>query len=83
MRINLFFWFVAYYGYIFKGNEEAAFSNYRFWEALGHVIGYANSSVLCTRPKLWMLSVFLVVGVCGFFAIELKEKRKAKKGTKV
>ncbi|ODN04683.1 UNC93-like protein [Orchesella cincta] len=66
----------AFYGFIFPDEEEAAFSNYRFWESVGFIIGYANSNIICTRPKLYILTSFLIVGMTCFLIIEVKERRK-------
>ncbi|XP_045611693.2 protein unc-93 homolog A [Procambarus clarkii] len=64
----------ALYGVIFPGTPEAAFSNYRLWECLGFLIAYACSSVLCIDAKITILVVFLVVGIVGYYAIEVLEK---------
>lgn len=60
----------AYYGIIFKGNEEAAFSNFRLLEAVGSVTAYVLSPMLCTGTKLVVLGVLMVVGMIGFTIVE-------------
>lgn len=66
----------AYYGILFPGSEEAAFSNFRMFEATGSVIGYAISPVLCTGTKLWMLAVLMVIGMAGFICVDRMRRRE-------
>ncbi|XP_037772648.1 UNC93-like protein [Penaeus monodon] len=63
------------YGVIFPGESEAAFSNYRLWESTGFIIAYACSTVLCVSSKIVVLNVFLLLGIVGYYAIEVLEKR--------
>ncbi|XP_034949361.1 UNC93-like protein [Chelonus insularis] len=58
-------------GILFPGMEEAAYSNFRLWEATGSVITYAYSPYLCTNIKLYILSGILIVGVIGYGIIEV------------
>lgn len=66
---NLFVFFMseALYGILFVGNEEAAFSNFRLFEAIGSVITYMISPMLCTHTKLIILTVLMSVGIVGYF----------------
>lgn len=64
----------AFYGVIFPGESEAAFSNYRLWESLGFIIAYACSTVTCIPDKIVTLLVFLSVGITGYLTIEVIEK---------
>lgn len=57
-------------GIIFPGMEEAAYSNFRLWEATGSVIAYAYSPYLCTSTKLYFLMGVLFVGIVGYGIIE-------------
>ena len=70
--------FVAFYGVIFSGSEEAAFSNYRLWESLGFAIAFAYSFALCANVKLWVLVGVLAAGMTGYLTIEFTEKKKPK-----
>lgn len=65
----------AFYGVIFPGAAEAAFSNYRFWESIGFVIAFICSGVLCISSKIAILIFFLISGMLGYFAIEIMVKR--------
>ncbi len=68
----------AFYGVIFSGSEEAAFSNYRLWESLGFAIAFAYSFALCANAKLWVLVGVLSAGMIGYLTIESIESRKSK-----
>lgn len=57
----------AFYGILFVGNEEAAFSNFRLFEAIGSVITYMFSPMFCTSTKLIILVVLMSVGILGYF----------------
>ncbi|KAK8737945.1 hypothetical protein OTU49_004314 [Cherax quadricarinatus] len=72
----------ALYGVIFPGESEAAFSNYRLWESIGFIIAYACSTALCITTKVTILLVFLVLGITGFYTIEIIERFWGLKKTK-
>ncbi|CAL4160007.1 unnamed protein product, partial [Meganyctiphanes norvegica] len=62
------------YGVIFPGATEAAFSNYRLWECIGYAITFICSGVICITSKIVILFVFLVLGMLGYYFIEVIEK---------
>ncbi|KAL1401075.1 hypothetical protein pipiens_006910 [Culex pipiens pipiens] len=62
-------------GILFPGNEEAAFSNFRLWEATGSVIMYATSPILSTFTKLVCILCVMVIGTIGYTSIEVMEYR--------
>ena len=67
----------ALYGCLFANNEEAAFSNYRLWESIGFIFGYATNAVgVYVFTKIITTIVLLVLGMLGYFILELLEKRK-------
>ena len=69
----------ALYGCLFASNEEAAFSNYRMWESLGFVIAFiTNATEVCILPKIIGLIIFLIIGMAGYFIVELTLKRDQK-----
>lgn len=70
---------VAFSGILFPGKEEAAYSNFRLWEATGSVISYSSSPYFCTSTKLTAILVIMFVGMCGFGTIEYLD-RKEKNG---
>ncbi|CAH2250190.1 jg6905 [Pararge aegeria aegeria] len=68
----------AYYGILFPGREEAAFSNFRLWESVGYIIAYIISPYLRTSAKTYVLISGMVVGVTFYFIVEYRD-RKSKK----
>ncbi|KAL4716698.1 hypothetical protein ACJJTC_004817 [Scirpophaga incertulas] len=62
-------------GILFPGDEEAAYSNFRLWEATGSVLSYASAPYLCVRTRVTILIGLLLVGFAGYSAIELMEYR--------
>lgn len=72
------------YGVLFNDNTDAAFANFRFWEALGFCIAYGYQSFLETRIKCYiMLSVILIslVGyvICEYTVSQTEIEQKAEK----
>ncbi|KAJ8731220.1 hypothetical protein PYW07_004384 [Mythimna separata] len=65
-------------GILFPGNEEAAYSNFRLWEATGSVLSYATAPYLCVRTRLYCLFGFLIVGFIGYSIIEYMEYKVKK-----
>lgn len=62
------------YGVLFQSNQEAAFSNFRLWESVGFAISYAYANYLCVNVKLYLLILYLTVGILGYFVVELNER---------
>ena len=67
---------VAFYGVLFKDKSDAAFSNYRLFEAVGYVISFAYQSHLCLSLKTYILLGVLSLGMIGYGAVELIEKKR-------
>ncbi|XP_055591536.1 UNC93-like protein [Uranotaenia lowii] len=65
-------------GILFPGNEEAAFSNFRLWEATGSVLMYATSPFLSTFTKLVCIVCIMLIGTVGYTSIEVMEYRLKK-----
>ncbi|XP_042156449.1 protein unc-93 homolog A-like isoform X1 [Oncorhynchus tshawytscha] len=63
----------ALYGVLFHGQKEAAFANYRLWEAVGYVIAFACSRFLCVNTKLYILMGVLLLSVTLCFSVEYGE----------
>lgn len=55
----------AYYGILFRGKEEAAFSNFRLFESCGSVIMYSLSPMLCAATKIKAVFAFMMIGIIG------------------
>ncbi|XP_063826088.1 UNC93-like protein [Ostrinia nubilalis] len=66
-------------GILFPGDEEAAYSNFRLWEATGSVLSYATAPYLCVRTRLLILLGLLLVGFSGYTTIELMEFKAKRK----
>ncbi|ELU11750.1 hypothetical protein CAPTEDRAFT_23613, partial [Capitella teleta] len=69
----------AFYGVLFSGSSEAAFSNYRMWEAFGIIFSLSYSSYLCISVKLYIMMSMLVIGMVGYFATEIIHRRQVKR----
>ncbi|RVE50921.1 hypothetical protein evm_004488 [Chilo suppressalis] len=65
-------------GILFPGDEEAAYSNFRLWEATGSVLSYATAPYLCVKTRLMVLLGLLLIGFTGYSTIELMEYRAKK-----
>ncbi|KAI5938466.1 protein unc-93 homolog A [Manis javanica] len=63
----------ALYGVLFEKNKEAAFANYRLWEALGFVIAFGYGTVLCVNVKLYILLLILVLTMVAYGIVEYME----------
>lgn len=73
--------FAALSGILFPGKEEAAYSNFRLWEATGSVLAYAYSPYVCTNIKLYILLGVLCVGFIGYIII-IRTDKATKKTTR-
>ncbi|XP_036918179.1 protein unc-93 homolog A [Sturnira hondurensis] len=65
----------ALYGVLFDRNKEAAFANYRLWEALGFVVAFGCSTFLCVSVKLYVLLGVLGASALAYGAVERLEAR--------
>ncbi|GBP70333.1 UNC93-like protein [Eumeta japonica] len=65
-------------GILFPGHEEAAYSNFRLWEATGSVIAYATAPYMCARLRIYILLGILLAGFAGYTTIELMEYKVKK-----
>ena len=59
------------YGVEFNTSTDAAFSNFRVWEALGFAIAYGYQSFLSTRVKLYILMGVISISYIGYTWLEL------------
>ncbi|XP_004601122.2 protein unc-93 homolog A [Sorex araneus] len=65
----------ALFGVLFEKDKEAAFANYRLWEALGFVIAFGYSTFLCVSVKLYILLGVLGAAMLAYGAVEYLESR--------
>ncbi len=72
---------LAFYGVIFPKDQEAAFSNKRLWNSLAFAVAFSYSTHLCVNVKLYIIFIFILIGVAGYVTIEICEYKKClKKG---
>ncbi|RXG60864.1 UNC93-like protein [Armadillidium vulgare] len=65
----------AFYGVIFPGEAEAAFSNYRLWESAGFILAYVWSGIICVELKIYILIGILSFAMIGYYVIEFLERK--------
>nr|XP_002817631.3 protein unc-93 homolog A isoform X2 [Pongo abelii] len=65
----------ALYGVLFEKSKEAAFANYRLWEALGFVTAFGYSTFLCVRFKLYILLGVLSLTMAAYGLAECIESQ--------
>ena len=66
----------ALYGCLFKNHQEAAFANYRLFESIGFLVAFAYANSLTTEEKLYIVLAFLILGMIGYVACEVLDKKK-------
>ncbi|GFQ68750.1 protein unc-93 homolog A [Trichonephila clavata] len=70
----------AFYGILFKADEEAAFAAFHVWYSLGFVLSFAYSNHFCTSVKIYILMVMCTIGFIGYVMVEMlhwKNKNKS------
>ncbi|GFS60795.1 UNC93-like protein [Nephila pilipes] len=68
----------ALYGVFFKSDEEAAFSAFHMWSALGACLAFAYSNFFCTSLKIYVMLAVSVLGFTGYFIAEVSHSKKLK-----
>jgi len=69
----------ALYGILFPDTSEAAFSNYRLWEATGFSLFYLITPHIRVRLSLIILLVFLSAGIVGYALAEYRRRASEKR----
>lgn len=71
-------WFqqTAFFGVIFKEDEEAAFSAFYLWNSVGFCAAFSYSNYFCTYIKLYILLAVSTVGVIGYLYTEFIYNQK-------
>lgn len=67
----------AFYGVLFKENEEAAFSNYRMWESIGFSLAFAYSHYIHVAIKIYIAIGILIIGMIGYLMVEIQLYRRS------
>lgn len=78
VSINVSFYFVAICGVYFPDQKEAAFSQFKFWEATGCIILFACGNYLCTDIKIYILLGSLTIGFFCYIPAEISQRRITK-----
>ena len=55
---------------MFPDDTEGAFAAYRFFEAVGFVLGYVYNSAICMDLKIYILMAFHIVGSLLYYVTE-------------
>ncbi|GFQ68748.1 UNC93-like protein [Trichonephila clavata] len=70
----------AFYGVLFKADEEAAFAVFHVWFPLGFALSFGYSAYFCTSVKIYLMMAMCTLGFVGYVTVEiLNRKDKTKK----
>ncbi|GFY76732.1 UNC93-like protein [Trichonephila inaurata madagascariensis] len=70
----------AFYGVLFKANEEAAFAVFHVWYSLGLALSFAYSNHFCTSAKIYSMIAICTLSFIGYLSVEvLNRKNEGKK----
>ncbi|PRD29165.1 UNVERIFIED_CONTAM: UNC93-like protein [Trichonephila clavipes] len=70
----------AFYGVLFKTDEEAAFAVFHVWYSLGFALSFGYSNYFCTSVKIYLMMIICTLGFVGYVTVEiLNWKHKNKK----
>ncbi|CAL1289359.1 unnamed protein product [Larinioides sclopetarius] len=61
---------LAFYGLLFKKDEEAAFASYYLWNSLGWTASFLYSDHLCTYVKIYLILTASIIGTTGYLFAE-------------
>ena len=67
--------FIAICGTYFPDQKEAAFSQFKFWEAAGCIILFACGNYLCTDIKIYILIGLLTIGFFCYIPAEISQRK--------
>ncbi|CAL1261114.1 unnamed protein product [Larinioides sclopetarius] len=60
----------AFYGIIFEGDEETAFSSCNFYTSIGWVLPFIYGNLLCVSVKIYIVLAFSSTGLIGYLFAE-------------
>ncbi|WAQ97261.1 UN93A-like protein [Mya arenaria] len=69
----------ALYGSLFTEKPETAFASYRICESAGFILCFGYSAYICTRAKLVITLLFLVVGSALYGVLEWNQRKSHRK----
>ncbi|CAL1292381.1 unnamed protein product [Larinioides sclopetarius] len=61
----------AFYGVLFKADEEAAFAAFHVWYSLGFTLSFGYSNYICTFVKIYILITVCILGFVGYLSVEI------------
>ncbi|XP_062407330.1 protein unc-93 homolog A isoform X2 [Sardina pilchardus] len=67
------------YAVLFADHKEAAFGNFRLWEALAFSVSFGLSSFISARSKLYLVLGDLLLSVAGIVGVEITERKRKTK----
>lgn len=67
------------YAVLFAGHNEAGFSNFRLWEALGFSLSFGLCGSICVKTKLYLVLGNLLLSVAGIVGVEIIERKRVTK----
>ncbi|PRD29164.1 UNVERIFIED_CONTAM: UNC93-like protein [Trichonephila clavipes] len=78
--VHFIFFLLAFYGVLFKADEEAAFAVFHVWFPLGFALSFGYSAYFCTSFKIYLMMIICTLGFVGYVTVEiLYRKNKTKK----
>ncbi|CAH1800460.1 unnamed protein product [Owenia fusiformis] len=66
------------FGVLFPDDQEAAFSNYRMFQAIGLATAFGYSYFLCVRTKVLIMCAVMVISLGLYTIVELRLRRRQK-----
>ncbi len=61
---------------LFSSTPEPAFATYRLWRAIGFIVAFAYSAILCMKYKIIITAVMLVLAIVGYGWVEIRFRRR-------
>ena len=72
---DLVFYLLAICGVHFPDDKEAAFSQFKLWQATGCIISFSCGNYMCTDIKIYILVGFLITGIFGYILAQISQRR--------
>ena len=67
--------FLGLFGVVFRKNKEPAFAGLKMMQAGGASLNLATSKYICTRVKIILILILLVIALAGLTVMEIRQKR--------
>ncbi|GFR03868.1 UNC93-like protein [Trichonephila clavata] len=69
----------AFYGVLFKENDEEAFAVFHVWYSLGLALSFAYSNHFCTSAKIYSMMAICTLGFIGYLSVEVLNRKNERK----